>query len=259
MTWFYADDMLAWLQLDPNRTYVPVAELCERMGLGAAEEEARLAGHALLGGRSRRLLVDTDDGEAERLCLPVELVPLWLATLDNSRVAPPEARTRLDLFQRECASVLWQAFRPQGFDSGDDLVPGRHHQDPAEQAYVGTMAMANLARQQMLVERQLDRPGEADPADEEHGVQGGDPWAARAAALDDPAAARVAQTARRVARTLAERTRRNEYYGVFSGLYRNFSISSYRRMPPGRLYEAMEWLERWRGDLMGEPEPPPDI
>jgi hypothetical protein len=30
-------------------------------------------------------------------------------------------------------------------------------------------------------------------------------------------------------------------------------------MPSGRLYEAMEWLERWYGDMMGEPEPPPDI
>jgi hypothetical protein len=30
-------------------------------------------------------------------------------------------------------------------------------------------------------------------------------------------------------------------------------------MPAGRLREALEWLERWRGDLMGEPEPPPDI
>jgi len=256
VTWFYADDILAWLELDPNRTYVPLAELCERMGLDRQDEERRLAGHALLGGRSRPLLVDTDDGEAERLCLPVELLPLWLATLDHSRVAVPEARTRLDLFQRECASVLWQAARPQGFDSGDDLVPNRHHQDPAEQAYVGAMAMAALARHQMLVERQLDAPPE-DEDDQQ--PQSADPWAARAAALDDPAAARVAQTARRVARTLAERTRRNEYYGVYSGLYRNFGISSYRRMPPSRLYEAMEWLERWRGDLMGEPEPPPDI
>lgn len=256
MTWFYADDMLAWLELDPNRTYVPLAELCERLGLNPAEEESRLAGHALLGGRSKQLLVDTDEGEAVRLCLPVELLPLWLACLDNSRVSVPEARTRLDLFQRECASVLWQATRPQGFDSGDDLVPNRHHQNPAEQAYVGSMAMATLARHQLLVERQLDAPAAAE---DEHSEQGSDPWATRAAALDDPTAARVAQTARRVARTLAERTRRNEYYGVFSGLYRNFGISSYRRMPPGRLYEAMEWLERWRGDLMGEPEPPPDI
>lgn len=69
----------------------------------------------------------------------------------------------------------------------------------------------------------------------------------------------MAQTVRKVARTLGERTRRNEYWGALSGLYRNFGISSYRRMPTGRLYEALEWLERWYGDMVGEPEPPPDI
>jgi hypothetical protein len=46
---------------------------------------------------------------------------------------------------------------------------------------------------------------------------------------------------------------------MYTGIYRQFSIASYRRTPPARLREALEWLERWRGDLMGEPEPPPDI
>jgi hypothetical protein len=43
--------MLAWLQLDPNRSYVPLAELCVRLGLTTAKEERRLRGHAI-----RRLL-----------------------------------------------------------------------------------------------------------------------------------------------------------------------------------------------------------
>lgn len=252
MTWFYADDILAWLRLDPNRIYVPVAALCARLGLSAAKEERRVRGHALLAGGAKRLLAERDDGTEEKLlCLRVDLLPLWLATLDAGQVVEPAARARLELFQREGASLLWQGFRPQGFDSGDALIPDRRQQGPAEQAYVGAMAMASMARHQLLVERQLDGPGDDE--------QGADPWARRAGAVDDPSAARLAQTARRVARTLAERTRRNEYFGVYSGLYRNFSISSYRRMPAGRLYEAIEWLERWYGDMLGEPEPPPDI
>ena len=111
--------------------------------------------------------------------------------------------------------------------------------------------MATLARHQMLIERQLNaRAG--------HEEQGADPYAP-GAAVDDKDAARLAQAVRRVALAAAERTRRNEYGGVYNGLYRQFGIGSYRRMPPARLYEALEWLERWRGDLMGEPEPPPDI
>jgi hypothetical protein len=252
--WFYAQDMLAWLQLDPNRSYVPLAELCVRLGLTTAKEERRLRGHAILAAQSKRMLVDTDTGELRMLCLPIELLPLWLTTLDAAQVTEPEGAVRLRLFQREAASALWQNFRPQGYDSGDMLIPRRQDQDAAEQAYVATMGMATLARHQLLIERQLNGVGAADDDD-----QGNDPWARRATALDDPAAARLAQTVRRVALTLAERTRRNEYAGIYSGLYRTYGITSYRRMPPARLHEALEWLERWHGDILGEPEPPPDI
>jgi hypothetical protein len=254
MAWFYADDIVARLGLDPNRTYVPIAELCAALGLASAKEERRVRASGLLAAGSKRLLVETDAGEERLLCLRVELVPAWLSGVDAGQVADPAARARLELFQRECASALWQAFRPQGFDSGDVLLPNRHHQSQPEQAYVGTMAMATLARHQLMIERQLDGLGAED--DDE---QGADPWASRARIMDDPAAARLAQTVRRVALALAERTRRNEYWGIYSGLYRNFGISSYRRMPAGRLHEALEWLERWHGDILGEPEPPPDI
>jgi hypothetical protein len=112
--------------------------------------------------------------------------------------------------------------------------------------------MATLARHQMLIERQLNnRSGRGDE-------QGADPYAP-STAVDDPQATLLAQAVRRVALAAQERTRRNEYGGVYNGLYRQFGIASYRRMPPARLREALEWLERWRGDLMGEPEPPPDI
>ncbi len=254
MIWFYAQDMLAWLQLDPNRSYVPLAELCVRMGLTTAKEERRIRNHAILAAQAKRMLVETDTGELRMLCLPIELLPLWLTTADAAQVTDLEGAARLKLFQREVASALWQNFRPQGYDSGDGLIPDRQRQDPAEQAYVATMGMATLARHQLLVERQLNGVGAG--ADEE---QGSDPWARRATALDDQSAARLAQTVRRVALALAERTRRNEYAGIYSGLYRTFGITSYRRMPPARLHEALEWLERWHGDILGEPEPPPDI
>ena len=75
----------------------------------------------------------------------------------------------------------------------------------------------------------------------------------------DPQTRQMAQAVRVVANNLAMRSRRNEYGGVYQGLYRQFGITSYRDMPRGRFVEAMEWLDRWRGDIEGVPEPPPDI
>jgi hypothetical protein len=247
---FYAEDIVATQDLDPNETYVPIARLCEQLGLERAAQERRVRAHAVLASGARMLRVEDGNSTRPALCLRADLVPLWLAGIDAARVAEP-ARARLELYQRECASALWQSFRPQGFGAEDELLPLRHEQTPAEQAYVAALAMATLARHQMLIERQLNAHGGRDE-------QGSDPYAP-GAALDDKDAARMAQAVRRVALAAAERTRRNEYGGIYNGLYRQFGIASYRRMPPARLYEALEWLDRWRGDLMGEPEPPPDI
>lgn len=248
---FYGEDIIALLELEPNESYVPLARLCAKLGLERKAQERRARSHALLAGGLRKLAVEVENGVEQALCLKVELLPLWLALLDAAQ-ADPAVQPRLELYQRECASMLWQSFKPQGFGTGDELLPTRHEQNQAEQAYVGAAAMATLARHQMLIERQLMA------ARANRDEQGADPWAV-GTAVDDPQAARLAQTVRRVAHTMAERSRRNEYAGVYSGLYRQFGIASYRRMPPARLYEALEWLERWHGDLLGEPEPPPDI
>ena len=247
---FYGEDIIAIEELDPNETYVPIAQLCERIGLDRASQERRIRAHAVLANGARVLPVEVGDGLQPALCLRVDLVPLWLAGIDAARVAD-QARARLELFQRECASVLWQTFRPQGFGPDDEFLPPRLEQTAAEHAYAAELGMATLARHQMLIERQLD-------ARADHDEQGADPYAP-GTAVDDPEAALLARAVRRVALAAAERTRRNEYGGVYNGLYRQFGIGSYRRMPPARLHEALEWLERWRGDLMGEPEPPPDI
>jgi len=248
---FYGNDIIALQELDPNETYVPIVALCVALGIERAPQERRIRAHAVLSAGSRTLPVEFEDGRsAPALCLRVDLIPLWLVDIDASKVND-EARPQLELFQRESASVLWQSHRPQGFVPDDELLPTRHEQSPAEQSYAAALAMATLARHQMLIERQLDRR-------RLHDGPNADPYAA-GSALDDPQADLLARAVRRVALAAAERTRRNEDGGVYLGLFRQFGIASYRRMPPARLREALEWLERWRGDLMGEPEPPPDI
>jgi hypothetical protein len=248
---FYGQDIFALLELDPNERYVSIAKLCERLGIPRAAYERKTRSTATFGDGLRLLEIELDDGSEERqLCLRNDLLPLWLTMVESNKV-DPVLRGRLELFQREAASALWQNFRPQGFGPEDVLTPERHEQNPVEQAYVTTLAIATLARHQLLIERTLD--SRASTA-----ANLSDPYAA-GDSLDDPPAELLARAVRRVALAAQERTRRNEYPGMYTGLYRQFGIGSYRRTPPGRLREALEWLERWRGDLMGEPEPPPDI
>lgn len=247
---FPGHDIFAALELDPNQRYVPIPQLCEILGLSRSSQERAMRAHQVLSQGLRMLQVDTDTGTQRQLCLRVDLLPLWLAGLDASK-SDPSLAPLLVLFQREVATSLWQLFRPQGFGPEDGLIPERHQQNPAEQAFVAEHAMATLARHQLLIENQIDRRGlDLQPDDQEQALRSDN---------QDAQAELLARAVRRVALAAQERTRRNEYPGMYTGLYRQFGISSYRRMPAGRLHEALEWLERWRGDLMGEPEPPPDI
>ena len=241
---FYSDDVLEVGELDANELAVPLSRLCENLGLDPAGQVERLQANPLLAAGLSTLPVDTPHGVRRETCLQVDLVPLWLLGLSLADVVP-EVRPKLELYQRECASVLWQAFKPQGFSPEDALIPRPHEMSQAEQGYQAMMAMASLSRQQMMIERQLnaERSDRDTPREQ----------------VLDPQTRQMAQAVRVVANNLAMRSRRNEYGGVYQGLYRQFGISSYRNMPRGRFIEAMEWLDRWRGDIEGEPEPPPDI
>ena len=241
---FYTEDLIALLELDANEIAPALTRLCDMLGLDYEAQVERIQFNPILGSGLTTMPVDTARGVERQLCLRVDLVPVWLATVEIDE-ADPSVHARLELFQRECASLLWQAFKPQGFSPEDALVPAIREMSGAEQAYQAGMGMAVLARQQMLVERQInaERSGRDFPREE----------------VIDPQVRQIAQAVRVVANNLAMRSRRNEYGGVYQGLYRQFGISSYRDMPRGRFVEAMEWLDRWRGDIEGEPEPPPDI
>jgi hypothetical protein len=239
---FYGEDIIASQELDANEIAVPISRLCASLGLDVGLQTRRLEGNQLLADGVSHMRVATADGQSLQPCLRADLVPLWLATLSAYDVAP-SMRDKFVLYQRECASVLWQSFKPQGFSPEDALLPPTREMSASEQAYQAQMGMAALAREQMMIERQLNNER----------MDGG------TRDRIDPQITQIARAVRVVAHTLAMRSRRNEYGGVFQGLYRQFSIASYRDIPRGRFVEAMEWLDRWRGDIEGEPEPPPDI
>lgn len=241
---FFSEDIITVSDIDANESAVPLSRMCTNLGLDPDEQLDYLRANLLLKAGLSMLPIDTASGIQREPCLRIDLVPLWLSTLQPQEV-DASVRPKLELFQRECASVLWQAFKPQGYSPSDVLLGEVHDMSQADQGYHAQMAMAGLARQQMMIERQLneERSERAEPREQ----------------VVDAQARQMAQAVRVVANNLAMRSRRNEYSGVFQGLYRQFGIASYRDMPRGRFIEAMEWLDRWRGDIEGEPEPPPDI
>jgi hypothetical protein len=247
---FYGDEILAVQEPSTGRIYVPFARLCDNLGIDRGSQVERIREHEVLKDGLISLKLRTSGGIQDTQCLRLDLVPFWLAGINTNRVKA-EVQDKLVLYQRECAAILWDSFRPPGQPSSVALA-NPNAPTPAAQAYEMAMAIATLARQQMNLEAQV-----ADIAATvgEH--------AARMTALElkltpkdaitEAQATELSQAVKFVARELGEITHRNEYGGVYGQLYREFGITSYRNLPLDQFNDAMEWLREWyrrlkRGD-----------
>jgi hypothetical protein len=114
---FYEEDIIALQDLDANEMYVPFSRVCDNLGLDLAQQTRAIETHSILVNGLRSL-------GHEGLGMRVDLVPLWLCTLDAMLVSS-SVRSKLIQYQQECASVLWHSFKPQGFGPEDALLPDR--------------------------------------------------------------------------------------------------------------------------------------
>jgi hypothetical protein len=251
---FYGDEILAVQDQATGRVYVPFGRLCDNLGIDRASQSERLQAHEVLKEGLITLAIQTAGGVQDTQCLRLDLIPFWLAGINAKRVKPAQ-RNKLVLYQRECAAVLWDAFRPGGQPSSTALAaPGGL--SPAAQAYEMAMAIATLARQQMNFESQLSDVA-AHVGEQAERITALELKLTPKNAITEVQAAELSQAIKFVARELGEMTHRNEYGGVYGQLYRAFGIVSYRNLPIEQFDEAMGWLREWYRRLKrGESEPP---
>jgi len=58
------------------------------------------------------LTTETEGGAQAAQCLRLDLLPLWLSGVQATKTKS-DIREKLIRYQREAASVLWQAFKPE--------------------------------------------------------------------------------------------------------------------------------------------------
>jgi len=239
---FYGDQLLAVQEPGTRRVFVPIARLCENLGVDRASQLQRVQEHEVLNSGLLTLRLQTAGGLQDALCLRLDLVPYWLAQI-NARRVRQAVREKLILYQRECAAVLWDAFRPSGQPSSVALSTSGEL-SPAAQAYEMAMAIAAIARQQMSLEAQMTDIATTMSNHAER-LAGLEMRLAPKHAISETQAAELAQAIKVVARSLGEQTGRNEYGGVYGQLYREFNVVSYKSLPVEQFDRAMERLRNW--------------
>lgn len=184
------------------------------------------------------------------ICLPLDYLSGFLFGISASRVKE-EIRDRLVRYQRECYKVLAEAFQ-EGRLTTDPVLDDLLQSDTeAVQAYKMLQALVKLARNQILLEAQLDRHttrlDEHDQRLEELEAVLGD--TGRSVTPDQ--ASQISQAVKAVALALGQLTNRNEFGGVYGEFYRKFGITSYKALPAKKFDEALQFLTEWHQSLVG--------
>jgi hypothetical protein len=135
------------VRLDDGTFYVPMRWLCEDIGLHWAAQSRRIRRDVLLSPALRAVVmtatpsraVGCSDHTQEMLCLPLELIPGWLAGVHPSG-ANEESRDRLIRYQRESFRVLNRAFKgclPSGLQGPEpELTPIQRTLAQCEALYI---------------------------------------------------------------------------------------------------------------------------
>jgi hypothetical protein len=103
---FYAE--LVQAVREGETVWVIVKRVCEALGIADQSQAAKLKEKAW--ATTTLIVAVAEDGKnREVFCLDLDSLPMWLATIEPSRVKE-EARFKLAAYQRECARVLRDHF-----------------------------------------------------------------------------------------------------------------------------------------------------
>lgn len=254
---FYGDGIIA-VRIADGSIHVPVRPICDLLGVDWAGQRRRINRDTVLSEEMRSVAVTSMEGDRlvtrEMQCLPVDYISGFLFGINADRVKP-ELKERVVRYQRECYKVLAEAFQEGRLTADptfDELLVA---DSPAAQAYKMATAIMQMARQQLLLEAQVNQHTSRLDAYEER-------LELVESTLGDPGrfvtpdqAMQISQAVKMVAMELGKRTKKNEYGSVYGQLYRQFAVTSYKQLPASQFEQAMAWLTNWYKRITGATGP----
>lgn len=256
---FHGDDLIAVQQPD-GTIFILLAKVCENLGLARWPQTRRIQSHAVLNDGLATLTVETAGGPQALLGLRLNLLPLWLAGVQASRVKE-DLREKLVRYQTEAAEVLWQAFKPQILvEEPDADLAASTEADLAQLAQIAELgrAITRMAEEQLAIRRRMDAAARAfqgmrhDISDVQVRLGVLEDQLHPAAYITDAQAAEVSNTVKALAELLTGRdAARNHYQGIFGELYRRFGVSSYKTIRREQYESVLAFLEDWRTSAGG--------
>lgn len=255
---FY-EDVITAVQVKAGQdiqVYVSIRQMCDLLGVSYQGQIRRINDDPVLSKQVKGVNItftpSQGRGGGTQLtnCLPIDYLNGWLFSINANRVKP-EIRERLIVYQEKCYKVLAEAFREGRLTTEpewDDLLSS---DTPAAQAYKMATAIMKMARQQLMLESQLDshasQLAQHEQRLEEIESTLGDP---RRFVTPDQAM-QISQAIKTIAAEIQKRTKQNEYGKIYGQLYRQFGITSYKQLPASKFDQAMAWLTDFYRQVTG--------
>ncbi len=256
---FYEDVITAVLisRNGKEEVYVPLRPLCEFLGLDWSAQYRRVNRDEVISESIQGVAITTTPsadgrggGVQEMVCLPLKFLPGWLFGVSASRVKE-DLRDKIIRYQRESYDVLWEAFQEGRLTTEVALGELLDGDTPAAQAYKIAAAIMKMARQQLILEAQLDKHAVQLAGHEQRLEE-------LESTLGDPGhnitpdqAMQISQAVKAIAFEIEKRTKKNEYPAIYGQLYREFGITSYKLLPANKFERAMGWLTEWYRRITG--------
>lgn len=255
---FYDEELIA--TQDPDGSiFVSFARLCDNLGLARYSQARRVQQHAILREGFVTLTLQTEGGPQAAQCLRLDLLPLWLSSI-QARKAKAALQDKLIRYQREAATVLWQAFKPQILVEEAALAGGESQQAivQLEQIIEQSRAMQRMAEEQIALIRRMDNAARVVKG-LQHDVTA---IQVRLEVLEDrlhPAsfiteeqAATIQSAVNAIAMELTRRDpSKNHFQGIHAELHRRFKVRSYTLIRQEQYAAVLAFLDEWQTSASG--------
>ena len=247
---FYGSNLTA-IKASDGQIYAPIGQMCDVLGIDTQAQRRRIGRHSVMSKGLMVAIMATIQGERPTNVLRVDMIPLWLAGIQSSRVKA-ELRPLLEQLQESAARILWEAFQSGELTTSDNDMASIAAIDPeAAEALAIAEAVVKMARSHVRLLRQVatheDRHVSAETRLDAIEAELGNPDRQ----ITQPQQMEITQAVRAIGHELGKRSGRNEFGGVYGELYRRFEIASYKQLPTAKHTEAMSFLSDWYSKLTG--------
>ena len=118
---FHGTKLIAVPGDKPETTFVAMKPIVEGMGLDWGGQHKKMLAHPVLCKGISVTEILSDGGAQATVCLTLDLLNFWLATIHPDRIKDQAVRTKVIEYQTECARVLFNHFFGRAIAAGEHL------------------------------------------------------------------------------------------------------------------------------------------